>query len=940
VLSILGAPQFQGQPIKLERALFLVAILVCQDAPMTRDELMLLVWADDPHTDLKRRLRQLIHRTKQQPYGIALETKDEMLAYSSQSDVALFRHAVQTRDWQQALDLYQGQLLAGTVFEHSELEEWFGLERDILRADFVKAALAHASTLEPAQAANFLENAMQHDPHNEDLLRRLLESAKAAPEVGVRAFAKYGKALSKDLGLEPPAELRQLAQQLEGNLPALPVRKMGLPVPRSPFFGRQAELESLAGLLPNNRLVTLLGVGGIGKTRLALEVAYRQQPAYFVDLARLKTPDLLPNAILEALGERAEGNLLERLEQVLHLRHVFLILDNFEHLMPARDLVAQLLEQHPHLHLLITSRERLSLAQEQVFEVGGMPAPDKSLPLATQDAAKIFVRAAQRSKLEFNLNNDFESFERIYHAVAGTPLGLELSASWVRSLSLPEIASELQSSLDVLAVDSPDLPERHRSFAAVFGSSWQLLSDEEQRVLSQLAIFRGGFDKEMAKKVGNANLTTLLKLVNKSLVTRREQRFVMHELVRQYSESQNQDPQDTLTRLGATMLELSEAWMQHKNDEQQVEYLERLELEHDNFRSVLQWSLDHQPNVGAKIAGHLEHFWYLHGHRQEGHLWAKQFLDRHQAHDSTLLNLLWAYCSLSKELSLYDEAKNGVERYAALAKDLGDVAALANSQRFLGIMAREKSQFGESQAHLEQARMLFEQLQDHNNLGSCHNELGIVAAMQKDLVVAKNHFQQSLHLKRMLHDQQGIAYALANLGSVIGLQGDHALELVLQEESLNLKRKLGDKQGIATSLHQMGAIALEQDRPEDAIGWYAEALLVLLQIGRRYGITITLYSISNAAWRLAATQTALEFIAAAIHWRYQIRSQPEKHWLERQKEYQEQSGFSAAKLAKLEFEVQKLSLEQVVQDVVTWTESCQQSQKVGVMQNHWAQNMG
>jgi tetratricopeptide (TPR) repeat protein len=395
-------------------------------------------------------------------------------------------------------------------------------------------------------------------------------------------------------------------------------------------------------------------------------------------------------------------------------------------------------------------------------------------------------------------------------------------------------------------------------------------------------------------------------------------------LVRQYSESQNQDPQGTLTRLGATMLELSELWMQHKNDEQQVEYLNRLELEHDNFRSVLQWSLNHQPALGAKIAGQLEHFWYLHGHRQEGHLWAKQFLDQYQTRDTTLLNLLWAYCSLSKELSLYDEAKTTVECYATLAKDLGDMAALANSQRFLGIMAREKSEFQTSQSHLEQAKTLFEQLQDHNNLGSCHNELGVIAAMQKDLEVAKHHFQQSLHFKRMLGDQQGIAYALANLGIIAGLQGDHALELVLQEESLNLKRKLGDKQGIATSLHQMGAIALEQDRPEDAIGWYAEALVVLLQIGRRYAITVTLYSISNAAWRLAATQTALEFIAAAIHWRYQIRSQPEKHWLERQKEYQEQSGFSSAEHAKLEFEVQKRSLEQVVQHVAQWVELRQQ----------------
>jgi predicted ATPase/DNA-binding SARP family transcriptional activator len=911
MLELLGVPQFNGKPIALERALYLVAVLVCHQTPMARDELMLLLWEDTgDEATIKQRLRQLAYRTKQLPYGVALESNSNFLSYTAKSDVALFRQAIEMRQWQEAISFYKGTLLHGASFDHGELEEWFLLERDTLRAEYVQAALSHAANLEKPEAARLLENTMQHDPQNEELLRVLLEYAKAAPEVGIRAFERYSKLLAQDLGLEPPKELQLRVQHLGGLSPAQPIRRQTLPTPNSAFVGRQAELEEIERLLQSTRLLTLLGVGGIGKTRLSLEVASRSQgSAYFVDLARLNSAELVPSAILETLGERSDSHIQERLEQVLANRKLLLVLDNFEHVMSARDLVAQLLEAHGQLSLIITSRERLGLKQEQVFELGGMPAPDTLFPLESQDAAQIFLRAAQRNQLDFSLQNDVVNFNRIFQAVSGMPLGLEL----------------LEHSLDVLSVDAPDMPTRHRSFAAVFGSSWQLLSSEEQGVLAQLAIFRGGFDKDMARRVADASLPVLLKLVNKSLVSRREQRFVLHELVRQYSQAHLSDPNPTLAKLAEVLVEVSVVWKEHQKDERQTEFSKRLENDHDNIRTVLHWALSHDPKTGAILTGNLEHFWYTRGYYQEGLIWANQFAARYLEPDEIRLGVLWTQVSLSKEQSNYDLSRQSLASHKILAEQLCNTPALAGAEKFLGILEREQGNLALGRTHLEKAKAMFEELHDTNEIAICLNDLGIIAAMTGDLDNAKDLFNQSLVLKRTIGDKMGVSYAIGNLGVIAGSQGDFELERVLQEESLYIKRELGDKQGIGNGLQSLGVNAFEQDEVGMALDYFVQSLQIFSELGRRYTQTTLIFDFARCAWKLGANQTALELVAAAIHWRYAIRGQPDKFWFTSQQQWQEKSGLSPAELAQLEFDVQKLTLEQVVQKVFVWKESRNQS---------------
>jgi tetratricopeptide (TPR) repeat protein len=439
--------------------------------------------------------------------------------------------------------------------------------------------------------------------------------------------------------------------------------------------------------------------------------------------------------------------------------------------------------------------------------------------------------------------------------------------------------------------------------------------------LAQLSVFQGGFDKEMAARVCNASLPVLLKLVNKSLVMRREQRFVLHELVRQYSQPHLQDLDPTLERLASLMLELTEQWKQHKKDQRQSEFSKRLENDHDNIRTVLGWSLEHQPKIGAAMAGNLEHFWYTRGHHTEGFAWAEKFLHHYTVQDEVQMQLLWTRTTLAKELSDYDESRQMLGKYKVLAKKLKNADGLASAEKFLGLLEREQGNLALSKKHLENAKAMFEKSANRDQIAICLNDIGIVVAMQGDLEVAKAHFTESLSLKRLIGEKMGIAYAIANLGVIAGQQGDLALERVLHIESLQMKRELGDKQGIANGLQTLGVNALKKHLITEALEYFGEALQLFVQLGRRYSQTFLLFDFAKIAWGLGEAQTALEFVEGAIQGRYAIRSQPEKSWLISQRDWQKHSGLSPAELAQLEFDVQKQSLEQLIQHALAWKDS-------------------
>ncbi len=418
--------------------------------------------------------------------------------------------------------------------------------------------------------------------------------------------------------IKPTQELNP--RQLSGDTAVERIRKHNLPAQRTSFIGRADEIADVAALLddPECSLLTLVGPGGIGKTRLAIEVARQKIDAFrdgvcFVPLAPVSDVENLPLAVLEGLSYQFQRGNQEARQQVLSLlseKHLLLVMDNFEHLMDGIDLITAILNRAPEVKILVTSREALNLQEEWVRTLTGVSYPtDGSLDaLESYSAVQLFLDRARRVRGDFSVNVDPASIARICKLAEGMPLALELAAGWLNTLTPADIVTEIEHNLDILSTRSRDVSERHRSMRAVFCHSWCMLSPEEQTAFQRLSLFRGGFTREAAAEVADASLDVLAALVTKSLLTLSASgRYAIHELLRQYAE-------ENLTEAGewdAAFDRYIEFFMRllHRlepdiKSARQIEALDAIESDIENIRQAWHWAVKRgkfdlaQPGVG------------------------------------------------------------------------------------------------------------------------------------------------------------------------------------------------------------------------------------------------------------------------------------------------------------------------------------------------------
>lgn len=632
--------------------------------------------------------------------------------------------------------------------------------------------------------------------------------------------------------------------------------KSDLPVSLMPMIGREHELDTLLRQLndPHCRLLTLTGQGGVGKTRLALEIAGRMQAefsdgVYFVELAGVSSPDFIVFAIANKLGLSSSGltGPKEQLSNFLHDKQILLVLDNLEHLQKGVGLLAEILERTEKIKLLTTSREPLNLRAEWVFGVQGLPLPgdSKTTEMESSSAVKFFLRCAKQARVDFKLEDEERSsVVRICQLVDGLPLGIELAAAWVRVLSCAEIVREIERSINFLSTSVQDVPERHRSMQAVFAHSWELLSLDERNVFMKLSIFRGGFTRQAASQVAGATLPLLSALVDKSLLYRAgAERFDLHDMLRQFASEQLvaggafEDTCDQHLKYFLAFVEKTEAKL---HGSEQLHWLGRLEADLDNLRAALEWSLRPEEEPGNKtpvykeqiirdslrLSGMLFLFWKRRDHWSEGRKWLQRSLAQAKCLPVSVdyIRALNAAVLLAVEQADTRSAYQLGKENLSLSRELGDLQSQASALTSLGLAFWKQKDFGSARACCEEGLALFRELGNLFSVADSLHYLGHITINQNDYDAAQTYLQESLNLCRDLQNHIGETEALGDLGLLAYLRNDYPAAYKHLEESLTGFREIGSVPGIESALNRLGDLARYQGDYDQAGKLYSESL--------------------------------------------------------------------------------------------------------------------
>jgi predicted ATPase/DNA-binding CsgD family transcriptional regulator len=589
-----------------------------------------------------------------------------------------------------------------------------------------------------------------------------------------------------------------------------------LPLQLTSFVGREREMAEARRLLGESRLLTLTGPGGSGKTRLALAVADEvvedfDGGAWVVELASLSDPDLVPQAVAEALSMREQPNrpLSATLADSLGARRLLLLLDNCEHLVEGCAALADaLLRACPNLRILATSREPLGVAGETVWLVPPLTLPDPQHPpviesLARYEAVRLFVERAKAVVSTFELTQQKASaVTQLCNRLDGIPLAIELAAARVNVLSVNQIAERLEDPLKFLTASSRTASPRHRTLRKTLEWSHDLLSGPERRMFGRLATFAGGWTLGAAEAVCSGDgieeadvLDLLSSLVDKSLVFVSESdsesmaRYGLLEPVRQYAleRLEESEEEEAIRRKHAEhYLALAEEAEPRLKGARQAEWLGRLEREHGNLRAALSWSLEGgDADLGLRLAGALERFWWARGHLSEGRRWLERGL-----------------------------ARSGASPAAARAKALNEA----------GWMALWQDDLERAVALLEEGFASFKELKDEPGIAASLTNLGHAVLHQDYKERLKALCDEAEALQRAFVDRWAIAELLVFLGMAALYEGDHERAVELLEESMESFRDLGDTQRATICVTYLWMAALERGDPERAAALLEEDL--------------------------------------------------------------------------------------------------------------------
>jgi predicted ATPase/DNA-binding SARP family transcriptional activator len=829
-------------PGQKPRAL-LAALLLQPNQIVSRDRLIDALWGEDPPDTARNTIQVYVSQLRKLLPDGMLETATapgyrlviepdavdlfEFVRLSEEGRTALglgdAARAAETL--RAALALWRGPPLADLAWEpfaHAEIARLEELRiaalEDRIDADL---ALGRHGQLVPELEALVVEHPLRERLRGQ-LMLALYRAGRQADALAV--YQRARRTLVDELGIEPGESLRTLERAILAQDPALNAPQAGaaerrLPTPATPLLGREHELARLAEIVRSGpRLLTLTGIGGIGKTRLALELARRLGPEFqhgsaMATLATLRDPALVPRAILDALEIPETGrDPEESVTAALSGSELLLVVDNFEQVLPAAPTVARLLEAAPRLKVIVTSRAPLHIAAEQEF-----PVP----PLAEDEAAELFVARAQAANPEFALSEqNAAAVAELCTRLDGLPLAIELAAARTKILPPATLLSRLSNRLQLLTGGRRDAPKHQQTLRMTFDWSHDLLDPDVQQLFARLGVFAGGCTLESAEAVCGGDgsvLDGLTALVDESLMRQRvtaggQARFSMLETVREYA----------LERLAAAgefeevrrlhlghFVAFAEDVEPHLVGSNQIGWLARVEADHDNIRAALAFALEtaDAPSAMRLVRG-VRRFWHVHGYLAEGrHALSSALAIAPDEPSEIRANTLNMVGILAGEQGDYASAQTMFKASLDDARAVGATRAISSALVNLGNMAFYSGELDEARDLYKESIEHFAALGDSRGQALAKENIGLMALTAGDVPEAVTWLTGALELARDVGDDRETAAAGRSLAAAKIELGEPAQATALLAESLTLARDLGDAHGIATSLETFAGLA-------------------------------------------------------------------------------------------------------------------------------------